>query len=108
VLQSYYDPPTGYILTHSGPFYYLVADGARPAPQHKQCETCLVRRGLQLHRRFVLTFILVFITHVHTTNIPCLQTSSLSLCTTAHPRYTRFANTFGASVSEAAMRPNPR
>jgi hypothetical protein len=30
------------------------------------------------------------------------------LCTTAHPLYTRFAGIFGASVSEAAMRPDPR
>jgi hypothetical protein len=29
----------------------------------------------------------------------------LSLCATAHPLYTRFANIFGASVSEAATRP---
>jgi hypothetical protein len=29
-------------------------------------------------------------------------------CDTAHPRYTGFANMFGVSVSETAMRPNPR
>ena len=31
---------------------------------------------------------------------------ALSLCTTAHPLYTRFANIFGASISETTMRPN--
>jgi hypothetical protein len=31
-----------------------------------------------------------------------------SLCTTAPPLYTRCTNIFGASVSEATMRPNPR
>jgi hypothetical protein len=31
-----------------------------------------------------------------------------SLCTTAHPLYTRFAYIFGASISEATMRPDPR
>ena len=31
-----------------------------------------------------------------------------SLCTTAHLLYTRFATIFGASISEATMRPNPR
>jgi hypothetical protein len=30
----------------------------------------------------------------------------LSLCTTAHPLYTTFTTTFGASISEATMRPN--
>ena len=30
-----------------------------------------------LHSHTLLIFILVFVTHVHTTNIPCLQTSSL-------------------------------
>ena len=29
-------------------------------------------------------------------------------CTTAHPLHTRFTNVFGASVSEAAVRPDPR
>ena len=33
---------------------------------------------------------------------------ALSLCTTAHPLHTRFANIFGTSVSEATMRPDPR
>ena len=33
---------------------------------------------------------------------------ALSRCTTAHPLYTRSTNIFGASVSEAVMRPNPR
>jgi hypothetical protein len=33
---------------------------------------------------------------------------ALSLCTGAPPLYTRFANIFGASVSEMTMRPNPR
>ena len=33
---------------------------------------------------------------------------ALSLCTTAHPLYTRIASIFGASTSEAIMRPNPR
>jgi hypothetical protein len=33
---------------------------------------------------------------------------ALSLCTSAHPIYTRFANIFGASISEPTMRPNPR
>ena len=33
---------------------------------------------------------------------------ALSLCTSAHPLYTRFANIFGASISEPTMRPNPR
>jgi hypothetical protein len=32
---------------------------------------------------------------------------AFSLCTTAHPLHTRFTNTFGASVSETIMRPNP-
>jgi hypothetical protein len=32
---------------------------------------------------------------------------ALSLCTTAHPLYTRFTNIFGTSISEATMRPNP-
>jgi hypothetical protein len=31
-----------------------------------------------------------------------------SLCTTAPPLHTRFMNRFGASISEATMRPNPR
>jgi hypothetical protein len=30
-----------------------------------------------------------------------------SRCTTAHPLYTRFTKHFGASISEATMRPNP-
>jgi hypothetical protein len=33
---------------------------------------------------------------------------ALSLCTAAHPRHTRFTNIFGASVSEATVRPGPR
>jgi hypothetical protein len=33
--------------------------------------------------------------------------AALSLCATARPLSTRFANIFGASVSEATMRPNP-
>jgi hypothetical protein len=36
---------------------------------------------------------------------------SLSLridCTTTRPLHTRFANIFGAAISEATMRPNPR
>jgi hypothetical protein len=33
---------------------------------------------------------------------------ALSLRATAHPLYSRFTNTFGASFSEATMRPNPR
>ena len=33
---------------------------------------------------------------------------TVSLCTTAHPIYTRFASIFGASISEAAMRPHPK
>jgi hypothetical protein len=33
---------------------------------------------------------------------------ALSLCNTAHPRHTRFANIFGTSLSEATMRPNLR
>jgi hypothetical protein len=33
---------------------------------------------------------------------------ALSLCTTAHLLPTRFTNIFGASISEATMRPNPR
>ena len=32
----------------------------------------------------------------------------LPLCTTAQPPHTRFTNIFGASLSEAAMRPDPR
>jgi hypothetical protein len=32
---------------------------------------------------------------------------ALSLCATARPLYTRFANIFGASISETAVRPNP-
>jgi hypothetical protein len=35
-------------------------------------------------------------------------TCALPLCTTAHPLHTRFANIFGTSLSEAAMRPNSR
>jgi hypothetical protein len=37
-----------------------------------------------------------------------MPTRTLSLCTTTHPLYTMIANIFGASVSEATMRPNPR
>ena len=33
---------------------------------------------------------------------------ALSLCTAAHPLYTRIANIFGASIYETTMRPNPR
>ena len=33
---------------------------------------------------------------------------ALSLCTTAHPLYTRFTNIIGASIFEPTMRPNPR
>ena len=33
---------------------------------------------------------------------------ALSLCTTAHPLYTKFANIFGTSVSKATMRPDLR
>jgi hypothetical protein len=33
---------------------------------------------------------------------------ALSLCAATHPLYTRFTNVFGASISETAMRPNPR
>jgi hypothetical protein len=33
---------------------------------------------------------------------------ALSLCTAAHLLYTRFANRFGTSISEATRRPNPR
>ena len=33
---------------------------------------------------------------------------ALSLCSAAHPLYTIFTNIFGASISEATMRPNPR
>ena len=33
---------------------------------------------------------------------------ALSLCTTAHPLYNGIANIFGASISEATMRSNPR
>ena len=33
---------------------------------------------------------------------------ALSLCTTAHLLHTGVANIFGASLSEAAMRPDPR
>ena len=32
----------------------------------------------------------------------------MSLCTIAHPFYTKFASIFGASLSETTMRPNPR
>ena len=32
----------------------------------------------------------------------------MSLCDTAHPLHARFANIFGASISEVTMRPNPR
>jgi hypothetical protein len=32
----------------------------------------------------------------------------LSLRTNAHPLYTSFTNIFGASISKATMRPNPR
>ena len=39
----------------------------------------------------------------------CAQGSvALSLCTAAHPLYSGFANRFGAPMSEAIMRPNPR
>ena len=34
--------------------------------------------------------------------------AALSLCTAAHPLHTRIAIIFGASISEAKMRPNPR
>jgi hypothetical protein len=37
----------------------------------------------------------------------CCSAAS-SLCTTAHPLHNRIANIFGASLSEATMRPNPR
>jgi hypothetical protein len=37
-----------------------------------------------------------------------LTSVALSLCTTAHPFYTRFANIFGTSFSETTMRPNLR
>ena len=33
---------------------------------------------------------------------------TLSLCATVHPLHTRFTNTFGTSISETTMRPNPR
>ena len=33
---------------------------------------------------------------------------TLLLCTAAHPLYIRFAKRFGSSISEVAMRPNPR
>ena len=33
---------------------------------------------------------------------------ALSLCTTAHPLYTRFTIMFGTPMSEPTMRPNPR
>jgi hypothetical protein len=33
---------------------------------------------------------------------------ALSLCTTAYPLHTRFADVFGAVVSEATLRPDPR
>ena len=33
---------------------------------------------------------------------------ALSLFTTAHPLHTRFANTFGTSISQTTMRPNPK
>ena len=38
---------------------------------------------------------------------PGLGSVALSLCTTAHPLYTRFTNTFGASIYEMMMRPSP-
>jgi hypothetical protein len=37
-----------------------------------------------------------------------LGSVALSLCTTAYPIHTRFANIFGASISETTMRPSPR
>jgi hypothetical protein len=40
-------------------------------------------------------------------NASALAVSLLSLCVTIHPRYTRFANRLGASISETTMRPNP-
>jgi hypothetical protein len=43
----------------------------------------------------------------HVCALPSLQGSvALSLCTTDHPLHTRFTNIFGASVSEATMRPH--
>jgi hypothetical protein len=67
------------------------------------------------HYRFVLIFILVFVTHVHTTAVithhACKHSpfsmEQISLCTTAHPLYTGVANIFGAPVSGATMRPDP-
>jgi hypothetical protein len=38
---------------------------------------------------------------------PAAGSVALSLCTTAYPLYTRFANIFGASISETTMRPSP-
>jgi hypothetical protein len=37
-----------------------------------------------------------------------LRSFTVSLCATAHPLHTRTAKVFGASFSEATMRPNPR
>ena len=57
--------------------------------------------GARSHCCFVLSFILAFVAHVHTTIIPCLLTSSLEsrrLCTTAHSLHTRFANIFGTAT----------
>jgi hypothetical protein len=38
----------------------------------------------------------------------CEGSLALSLCAAAHPLHTRFTDRTGASISEVAMRPNPR
>ena len=38
----------------------------------------------------------------------CKLVVALSLCTTVHPFYTKFAKILGASISETTIRPNPR
>ena len=62
-------------------------------------ETTMVNAARDQSRcRFVLIFILVFVTHVHR--------HYFVLPRTAHPLYTVLANIFGASISET--RPDPR
>jgi hypothetical protein len=47
------------------------------------------------------------LTHHASKHCP-LSWTNVSLCTAAHPIYTRFTIIVGASISEAAMRPDPR
>jgi hypothetical protein len=92
-----------------GPAWIFSAGLTPLSPQHavvsvaQTIEHLEVRTAALPHCRSVLLFILVFGTHVRTTNIPCMQT--LLLCTTARPLHTRFTNIFGTSIYEATVRP---